>query len=244
MFKKNDESLISAYKIYKALIIALGVIYSIVGIVLLATAKTGTGYYSYTNPVNIILGLVFLIGSPLIAWAMWVITKASFGLLFDVKFIRNKLYDSKNDYLLTLGEYQANYSATGYSQNNSALQPSIADSPKLSVLISTLNTVKSVLYAQTNSKPFSNEYFKNGYIQGVNDIILTFEPELLRTQDLSHSMLNVIKNDDFDPSFCAEYVNGVREGRKVAVKLTLFYIESYEIKYPLSAISELKALVE
>ena len=96
MFDKNDKVLYRARIIIMAFCIVLGVGGMICGIVFMASSSQ--------NPEYLGLGIVYLIGSPLLSILAWVFEELIFTVIVDIKLIRNKMYDIDNEKLLNWGD--------------------------------------------------------------------------------------------------------------------------------------------
>ncbi len=76
----SKENIDTAYMVTKTLLIILAAVSVITGIVLLAVSKG--------DPSMIWSGIITIIASPFVAYLMWIFLKLPFGLLYDVKLMR------------------------------------------------------------------------------------------------------------------------------------------------------------
>ena len=88
MFQKNDKALISARKICLTFTIILAIAVFVGGIVVM-NLDDDTAYFGL---------LIWAVGAFL-TWLSWVFSSLYLSYLADIKLIRNKLYDVKNDAL-------------------------------------------------------------------------------------------------------------------------------------------------
>ena len=85
MFQKNDKALISARKICLTFTIILAIAVFVGGIVVM-------NWVAY-------FGLLIWAVGAFLTWLSWVFSSLYLSYLADIKLIRNKLYDVKNDAL-------------------------------------------------------------------------------------------------------------------------------------------------
>lgn len=95
-FRKSDRFLQRAYILSDILSIIIFIVLAIVGIMYIVGADG--------DDFMITVGVVFIVGAPILAFLVWVFTKVMLNMCCDIKLIRNKLYGEDDDYLLNITE--------------------------------------------------------------------------------------------------------------------------------------------
>ena len=86
MFQKNDKNLLLVRRICIGISIFYGIAAFIAGVFYMSNEMAGTG-------------ILIWLGGGIAAWLSWVFSSLYLSYLADIKLIRNKLYDVKNDAL-------------------------------------------------------------------------------------------------------------------------------------------------
>ncbi|MBR7160578.1 MAG: hypothetical protein IKD20_06040 [Clostridia bacterium] len=254
MFKKNDKSLLRVRGLFRLIYvitltcsIVAGVFFLLASIGLGSKGSTTTGLFAGTS---IGLALIFGVAVPIALWIGWQFINLLFTYMIDVKLIRNKIYKVYDMELLELAcdssaDIQKLIDVNIGSTNNKNDNSQIDSANNSSDLANILAEVKSILSNQLKTKQYTDDdFYKNGYVDGTNKVLQLFDSSTLTSQNIANLLLEALKYKDFDSSYAENYIRGMRDGTKNAVKLTLYYLESSNYTFgDLDSIKEIKELL-
>ena len=248
MFKKNDKSLLRVRTIFHIIYVLLLSV-SIIGGILFFLSSMGYNRNPLLAQSSLTIGVILLIPVPILLWLGWQFINLLFTYMIDVKLIRNKMYKVYDIELLELAcDNTADIQKlidvnTGATNSVNETNKSASDD-NIGVLANILAEVKSILSNQLNTKKYSDDFYKNGYVDGTNKVLQLFDSSTLTSQNIANLLLEALKYKDFDSSYAENYIKGLRDGTKNAVKLTLYYLESSNYMLGnLDSIKEIKELL-
>lgn len=270
MFKQNDKSLLRVRKIFRIIYTLLQTLSIVIGLSLLLIScgfqEQSASMQSIPKPSGTITttvaiddaiaqtlqttGLILTIAVPILLWIGWQFINLLFTYMIDVKLIRNKIYKVYDIELLELAcdntaDIQKLIDVNIGSTNNTNDNSQIDSANNSSDLANILAEVKSILSNQLKTKQYTDDdFYKNGYVDGTNKVLQLFDSSTLTPQNIANLLLETLKYKSFDPSYAENYIRGMRDGTKNAVKLTLYYLESSNYTFgDLDSIKEIKELL-